>query len=548
MAQHFAEGGQMRNWKVRAAGIFLLLATAWYLPWVFSSLNWEAPWLSIPFVAALLLAAVMMPITVINQWRYSIPREQPVPIGQEPLVVVVIPTYGEPAAMVYETAKSVLEQDYPEEKIALVISDDAHRGEMRSVVRRLSQEHSKSIVGYHEPPRRGDPGRRGEAKAGNLNSVLEVLNKYAPHVLFIETRDADDKVGDPGFLRQAVGQLLADPKVAFVQTIKKAVVSPGDPFGNLEPLFYQRLLLAKNAANAVFPCGSGLVWRFKALDEIGGFPTWNLVEDLQSGIEVLRRGWRGVYLPIVGAVGQTAPEDIPNTVKQRGTWAIDTMRLTFWGDKRGLSLLQYLHFAEMGLFYMLGFAIVIFTATPLFTLMFNTYPLTATPLGYAEHLWPYVVAIELLLVSLADGLPYEDLWRARQILLGMAPVYARATTIALIYGPKRKPSYRVTRKEHVYGWYWREVLPQILLFLALIAASLYHVATHSLLQTADLGSLFWAGFFILGLSQVVRNSWHGIGLRKAVTGAIEQSFKKSVLRRAFVKGGPAEQDVTRGME
>jgi hypothetical protein len=38
---------------------------------------------------------------------------------------------------------------------------------------------------------------------------------------------------------------------------------------------------------------------------------------LQSGLEALRRGWRGIYLPILGAVGQHAPDDVPNYYKQR---------------------------------------------------------------------------------------------------------------------------------------------------------------------------------------------------------------------------------------
>lgn len=517
----------MNNWKVRAAAILLVLATAWYLPWVFANLNWGAPWLSIPFALAGLTTATMTFITTINHWHYRNPEKRLVPAGREPEVAVIIPTYGEPPRMVYETAKSVLEQDYPTEKIRLAVSDDSHRERIRAVVERLKREHPNAFVGYHEPPRRGDPQRRGQAKAGNLNSALELVNTYAPQVTFVETRDADDKVGDSSFLRQAIGQLLADPRVAFVQTAKEATVSPGDPFGNLEPLFYQKAMLARNAANAVFPCGSGLVWRREALNEIGGFPTWNLVEDLQSGVEALRRGWRGIYLPIVGAVGQTAPEDIPNTVKQRGTWAIDTMRLTFWGNKRGLSLRQHVQFAELGFFYLLSFAVLVFAVTPVFALGFEVYPLVTTQTAYALHFWPYAAAVELLLVSLADGMPYETLWRARQTWLGMAPVYARATFIALIYGPKRKPAYRVTRKEHAYGWYWKGILPQFLLFLALVAASLYHVATHSLLQTADLGSLFWAGFFILGLSQVVRNSWHGVEPDQAIARTIKQALGKS---------------------
>jgi len=343
------------NWKVRSAGILLFAATAWYLPWSLANLNRNALWLSIPFALATLMMAALTLVTAVNHWHYRTSVAHPVSDGQEPEVAVIIPTYGEPPAMIRETALSVLGQDYPEQRIKLIIGDDSRRESVRSVAERLRREHPDASVHYHEPPRRGDPERRGQAKAGNLNSVLDAIDAYASEVAFIETRDADDTVGDSHFLRQTIGQLLADPEAAFVQTSKEAVVCPGDPFGNLEPLFYRKAMLAKNAANAVFPCGSGLVWRRAALEDIGGFPTWGLVEDLQSGVEALRRGWHGVYLPIVGAVGQTAPEDIPNMVKQRGTWAVDTMRLTFWGNKRGLSLRQNLQFSELGFFYMLSF-------------------------------------------------------------------------------------------------------------------------------------------------------------------------------------------------
>jgi len=478
-------------------------------------MNPKALWLSIPFAAATLLTATLALVTVVNHWQRRMPQERPVEAGQEPLVAVLVPTYGEPPEMVYETARSVLGQDYPLDKIRLVISDDAHRAAIRFLVLRLQREIPKAQVYYHEPYRRGDPRRRGEAKAGNLNSVLDFLDRYAPGVEYVETRDADDAVGDPGFLRQAVGQLVADAhadgsRAAYVQTIKDAAVSPGDPFGNQEPLFYRRVLAARYAANAVFPCGSGLVWRREALDEIGGFPAWNLVEDLQSGVEALRRGWRGIYLPIVGAVGQTAPEDMPNAVKQRGTWALDTMRLTFWGDKRGLSLRQQLQFSELGLFYILSLAVLVFAVTPIFALAFGVYPLIATHAEYAQHFWPYAAALELLLASLGNGLPFESVWRARQTWLGMAPVYAWATVLALVYGPKRKPTYRVTRKENQYALYWRETLPQIALCLALVLAGAVHLATHSLLETADLGSLFWAAFFVLALSRTIRNGWYRV--------------------------------------
>ncbi len=523
----------MKNWKIRAAGILIVLTMLWYLPWLFDNLNLSAPWLSIPFALASIMTSLMLLITIVNHWSISAPELDPVTDEGVRDVAVIVPTYGEPAEMVYNTARSVLEQDYPQARIHLIVSDDGHRLTIREVVNQLQSAHPEAHIFYYEPPHRGNPKRQGAAKAGNLNAALDFIHTWERPPDFIETRDADDLVSDADFLRQALGQLTRDPKLAFVQTIKEAQVTPADPFGNLEPLFYRRAMLAKNSANAVFPCGSGLVWRREALEDIDGFPTWNLVEDLQSGVEALRRGWRSTYLPIVGAVGQTAPEDIPNVIKQRGTWAIDTMRLTFWGDKSGLNLRQHLHFAELGFFYLLSFAVLIFAITPIFSLIFDTYPLITTQTQYALHFWPHALAVELLLIALADGLPFESLWRARQTWLGLAPVYVRATLAALFYGPHRKPTYRVTRKEHVYRWYWREILPQLTLFLALIGASIYHVLTKSLLTTADLGSLFWAAFFVMGLSRTVRNSWHGLALKERLVVGLRTVTRRSRVLRVF---------------
>ncbi len=96
-----------------------------------------------------------------------------------------------------------------------------------------------------------------------------------------------------------------------MQTIKEAQVSAGDPFNNREAMFYRGQMLSRNAANATFPCGSGLVWRRAALGDIGLFPTWNLVEDLQSGIEALRRGWDSCYLPTSAPSASTLQRTCP---------------------------------------------------------------------------------------------------------------------------------------------------------------------------------------------------------------------------------------------
>jgi cellulose synthase/poly-beta-1,6-N-acetylglucosamine synthase-like glycosyltransferase len=499
--------------RFRAVAVVALAGALLWLPFAFGHANPGAVWLAVPFLAANVLLSVALGVSLVNNWWRSAPPAYTVPSGAEPEVAVIVPTAGESPDHVRLTVLSVLEQDWPHERLVIVVSDDAGNREIQRVAGELAAAHPAARIDYHRPPRRGSDEREGDAKAGNLNSALRRVAEIAPGAAFVETRDADDLVGDPRFLRRCVGQLVRDPTIAYVQTIKEARVSPGDPFDNLQPLFFRGAMLARHAANAVFPCGSGLVWRSAALAGIGGFPSWNLVEDLQSGVEALRRGWRGCYVPIVGAVGQHAPEDLPNVYKQRGTWALDTIRLLAWGRLRGLGVRQRLQFAELGLFYLQSFSLPVFVACPVIGAASGVYPLHTDYAAYALHFWPFAIAIELYFAALAVGVGYERVWRARLLWIGLAPVYMKACVLAVVGGRRRKPVYRVTRKHDEHRWYWRLVLPQMALLALLLAAIAKALATESLLLEADLGSLYWASIFAVMLGCFIPRSWFRVDVR-----------------------------------
>ena len=504
---------QVRDqWRIRAAGLLLLATTLFYLPWMLTSLNEDVAWLAWPFAAANVFSLAYGALSVLNAWRRHVPERRPVPPGAEPPVGVIIPTCGEAVPMVLRTVVSVLQQDWPRGRLTVVVSDDGHDPELKAAIARLP-------VIYHAPPARHSPGRDGAAKAGNLNSALAILDATHPEIRYIETRDADDEMGTSRFLREVVGQLQADDRLAFVQTIKEAQVSAGDPFNNRESMFYRGQMLARNAANAAFPCGSGVVWRRAALHEIGEFPTWNLVEDVQSGVEALRRGWRGVYLPIVGAVGQHSPEDVPNVYKQRGTWAIDTVRLMIWGNLKGLGLRQRAHFAEMLAFYLNAFTVLVYIPSILFTLLGWT-PLDASGTGYLLHMLPLVVATELWLLVVNH--PYNDrrkrqrrrfrsLWQVRIMWTGMAPVYMKACVQALVGGRCRKPIYKVTRKQDDLRWHWRHTLPHTTVVLLVLFVAIYALR-HGTLPSVSLlaGAVYWGGLNAVLLTGFVARGWHGV--------------------------------------
>ncbi|HEX5740806.1 MAG TPA: glycosyltransferase, partial [Pilimelia sp.] len=287
-----------RAWAVAAA-----LAGAGYLAWTVRAVNPAAYPLALPLAAAHAFFVAQLWLAAANHWHRSRPTPPaPLPAGGEPTVAVVVPTCGEPVAMLAATLRSVLDQDWPAGRLIVVVGDDARRAAVQQLVGDLAGRYPRAALHYLRPPPRTDPARRGRGKAGNLNAALDLLDAVAPHVPYVEFRDADDLVGDPQFLRRVVAHLAARADLAYVQTVKDATVSPGDPFGNRHALFYRGVLYSRDAAGAVPPCGSGLVWRRADLRAIGGLPTWSLVEDVYSGYVAWRAGRRGGYLPVCGAV------------------------------------------------------------------------------------------------------------------------------------------------------------------------------------------------------------------------------------------------------
>jgi cellulose synthase (UDP-forming) len=499
------------QWPIRAAGMLLIALMLLYLPWMVTHLASGRAWLTWPFAAASFLSATCLTLSVVNGWSSRVTPPRPLRGTTAPMVAVLIPTYGEPIAMVLRTVLSVLAQDYPVNRRIVVVSDDGRNPELARTLEGVGAI-------YYQPPDRWSAPRNGAPKSGNLNAALAMVLRRFPEVAYIETRDADDEVGSLRFLRQTVGQLEFDRRLAFVQTVKEAQVAAGDPFFNLDSQFYRSQMLSRNATNSVFPCGSGLVWRRAALEDIGGFPTWNLVEDLQSGVEALRRGWRSCYLPIVGAVGQHSPEDVPNVHKQRGTWAIDTVRLMLWGPKRGLSPRQWLAFTEMLCFYLHSFTVLVYV--PVTALAFlGILPLAGSPLSCLGHLMPYALAAELRLMILNRPFgdrrrrqrhPLRALWRVKVMWIGMAPVYVVSCLKAAFGGPGGKPIYKVTRKTTLSGWYWKETLPQAVLAASVPVAAVAGVVLGllpSLLIVISAG--YWGIVNSAALGTFVARGWFG---------------------------------------
>jgi cellulose synthase (UDP-forming) len=430
---------------IRNAGLLLVFASQMYVI-VSVYLAWQEPTpITVLHAVAVAWNTLMIALGVFNQLA---PRDQRVaPPAPEPLpqVAAVIPTYGEPIEVLEPVLRSLVALDYPREKLHILISDDGRRSEVELLAARYG-------VAYQHGPQQGD-------KAGNLNSALETIRAAHPHCDLLITQDADDVLGT-GFLRAVVGY-FTNERVAFVQTPKDCHVPPGDPFGNRERIFYDTLQTGRNGANASFACGSGVVWRITALERVGGFSTWNLVEDLTTSYKLHSAGFISRYHNEVFSVG-LAPEDIPGLLKQRGTWAADTLRLLFYDNpliKRGaLTWRQRLQYLELGVFYLTSaFVYPLLFAVPVASLLLGQFIIGD---GALTLLWTLMMlANAYYYLVLANGRSL-DIWRTWQYGIGHSPTYFRAFWVAL--GSRRhKPRYVVTRKTRVSGYYGSLLWPQI---------------------------------------------------------------------------------------
>jgi cellulose synthase (UDP-forming) len=106
---------------------------------------------------------------------------------------------------------------------------------------------------------------------------------------------------------------------------------------------------------------------------------------------------------------------------------------------------------------------------------------------------------------------YRQVWRVRTMWAGLAPVFMKATMQAIVNGPNRKPSYKVTRKHNDVRWHWQHTLPQTTIVLTIAVLLFYTLRFNTLPNpTLLIGSVYWGGLNIVLLSNFVTRSWHGL--------------------------------------
>jgi cellulose synthase/poly-beta-1,6-N-acetylglucosamine synthase-like glycosyltransferase len=235
---------------------------------------------------------------------------RPVPY---PSVDIFLPTCGEDRAVLENTYHHVSKLDWPG-RLRVHALDDAGSDEVRQLARQHGFE-------YH---RRPDRGRL--KKAGNLRYGYEHSDGD-----FITIFDADF-CPRPDFLRELM-PYFEEQDVGIVQSPQYFDVTDRQNWlqraaGAGQEYFYRWVQPSRDRANGAICVGTNAIYRRAALRRSGGFAQIGHSEDVHTGVNMLKVGYRTRYVPVVLAKG-LCPDNLNQFVTQQYRWCTGSMSLLF---------------------------------------------------------------------------------------------------------------------------------------------------------------------------------------------------------------------------
>jgi cellulose synthase (UDP-forming) len=420
----------------------------WYLLWLLQGQR-----IGNPVLFGLLVAAEAFNLVQALGFWWTCSRQRlrggrPV-TGEPPAVDVLIPVYDEPPEIVEPTLAAACALRGADVSVWLL--DDGARGEIATLAGRYGSQYLR---------RRS---RRG-AKAGNLNHALE--RTQAPYVVVLDC----DHVPHVDFLERTLGH-LEPPDVAFVQTPQYYANAAGNPVCTAaaaqQNLFFGPISRGKDGLGTMMCCGTNVVFRREALDQVGGFPEGSLTEDFLLSVRLQERGWKSAYVSEVVASG-LGPEDMASYVSQQQRWArgcLSSIPAVLRSRLPWRARAQYLLSAT---YFLSGWTLLLYMSLPVIRLLFGVQPLTSVNANqFLIHFAPYYCGA-LAAVALAGSGAYT--FGAFALSACSFWVHVQATVGAVF---RRAARFVVTPKRGERRRQPRAVAPALTAVAVLVAAAAY---------------------------------------------------------------------------
>jgi cellulose synthase (UDP-forming) len=440
----------------RIIAVVAIAVTIYYLFWrVTETFNPNA----LVFSWALWIAELFGFITTIlfyfSVWR---PKRRTAPPPLEGRTVdVLIPTYDEAITVLRKTLLACNDLTYPHRTLVL---DDGERAEVKELCRELG-------CVYIARPSHDD------AKAGNINYGLQLSTAE-----FIAIFDADH-APLPHFIDRIIGY-FKDEEVAFVQTpqafynidsFMHRVDERKRYVWGEQGLFYDLIQPGRDHWNAAYFVGSCALMRRKAIDDIEGFATGSITEDMMTSIRLQSEGWSSVYHNEQLAYGIAAETILPFHI-QRRRWGLGGWQVFFKANPlfvRGLSFQQRLCYLASLIYPIEGFQKLVFYITPPIALFTGILPMRALDIHYLLHFVPYYTISLYAFNEMGRG--FGGNLMLEQFSMGKFVTYIRSFFALLL--PKRLRSFKVTPKGDGSQAPYTLLAPQLIVFIVSVASILW---------------------------------------------------------------------------
>src|SRR3546814_39704 len=301
----------------------------------------------------------------------------------------------------------------------------------------------------------------GGAKAGNINHALRHV--HAPYVAVFDC----DHVPAPDFLERCLGH-FDDERVALVQTPQWYANARSNEVAGAaasqQALFFGAIARGKDSRDAMFCCGTNMVFRRSALDDVGGFPEQSVTEDFQLSVALNERGWRAAYVAEVLAQG-LGPEDMASYASQQQRWARGCLSAIPDILRAKLPLRHKVQHLLSATYFLTGWTVLLYMSLPVIRIATGAQPIAgANADQFLIHFAPYF-GLALLAVALAGAGSYT--WRAFSLAFASWWIHVYASIQAL----RRRPSrFVVTPKHGTDGRQLKAVWPSLVALAVLTAA------------------------------------------------------------------------------
>lgn len=283
-----------------------------------------------------------------------------------PTVDVFICTCGEELSLLLDTVRAACNLDYPRHKYRVIILDDGNSPACKKTIESLRKEQYANL----RYSARGELVKT-HSKAANLNHGLGFVSKEGASEM-VAVLDCD-MIPERNWLRRLLPHILRDQTVAIANVPQCFYdLPPHDAAGQLSTACHMCNVAAtqQDFHDKAWCNGSGFVVRRKAIDQIGGFPTTCLLEDMLTSMALTAKGWKSV---LVGEPLQwgTVPNSLAGNIKQMKRWASGSLTLSHAIPARNKPSDGAVALVEFGLALSIGKSIICFLALPVLVLSGN---------------------------------------------------------------------------------------------------------------------------------------------------------------------------------